>query len=270
LTSTTPCGWSGTGARMRLPSTRKASYRTARCAATADGRAAAPTSRPRAADSLIPPVGRRQLRAAGRAPGAPGRRSALAGPAPCRPRARLLPKHPHQHQSKGYAVAIASANDDVSKIAPVLGRVDGSTFNDGFYKTSAFQVGQADKSQEMRRIAEWYRTPAECIMLFDDSEWRARAPRAGFCASCGAARLVAGVLNLPPVGFAAVAQLRNSWAARRAVSSRASSPPPAPYSAAQSEARPGAQLGRFQLAHSSARRTTPRLFVSHAKRLSIA
>jgi hypothetical protein len=50
----------------------------------------------------------------------------------------------------------------------VLGRLDGGTFDGSFYSSGAFQIGDANKSNELRAIAEHYGTPAACIMFFDD------------------------------------------------------------------------------------------------------
>ena len=43
-------------------------------------------------------------------------------------------------QVAGCGIAIASANGNWDKLTRVLGRIDGSTFNDSFFHSAAFQV----------------------------------------------------------------------------------------------------------------------------------
>lgn len=77
-------------------------------------------------------------------------------------------------QAKGYAIAIASANGDAAKIKPVLRRIDGATFSGPFFGSGAFQIGEADKARELRRVGEHFGTPAACMMLFDDGAFNKR------------------------------------------------------------------------------------------------
>lgn len=78
-------------------------------------------------------------------------------------------------KSRGYGIAIASANGDFDKLRPVLqDKLDGSTFNGDFFKSKAFQIGDSDKSNELRNIADHYDTSSKCVVLFDDGEFNKR------------------------------------------------------------------------------------------------
>lgn len=98
-------------------------------------------------------------------------------PTPCTP-PPLWPLFPPQ--SNGYGIAIASANGDESKIKPVLrDKIDGNTFNDAFFNSAAFQIGESYKTYELQRIARYYNTQTPCIMFFDDGEHDALGMRGG-------------------------------------------------------------------------------------------
>jgi hypothetical protein len=105
---------------------------------------------------------------------------------------------PKKNQAKGYGVAIASANGDTGKITPVLRRVDSSTFDDPFFGGAAFQIGQHDKSNELRAIAGHYDTPEACIMFFDDGGWVSLV--GGVFGMCGRAvlSLAGGCMDFVP------------------------------------------------------------------------
>lgn len=96
------------------------------------------------------------------------------------------PPSPRPPQSKGYGIAIVSANGNFKQMSPVLKRIDGATFDSAFYSSAAYQTGTANKYYELQQIGAYYGTPTGCIMMFDDSErgeggvcagWPAGGPR---------------------------------------------------------------------------------------------
>jgi len=106
---------------------------------------------------------------AGSAPRERARHRAVALSPLCSNPDRPQPTPTHApRQAKGYAIAIASANGAAAKIKPVLRRIDGAAFSEPFFGSGAFQIGEADKARELRRIGEHFKTPAACMMLFDD------------------------------------------------------------------------------------------------------
>lgn len=70
--------------------------------------------------------------------------------------------------ARRYGIAIASANGERHKIVPLLRRTH-PVFNDEFFGSLAFQIGEKNKTKEMEAIVAHYQTTPSCVVVYDDT-----------------------------------------------------------------------------------------------------
>ncbi|GMH35196.1 hypothetical protein BSKO_03064 [Bryopsis sp. KO-2023] len=72
----------------------------------------------------------------------------------------------------GYEVALASANCDTPKMKFVLpNHIDDDIFTDAWFESPAFQNCDPWKTNELNKLMDHFKTPAECMMFFDDLKY---------------------------------------------------------------------------------------------------
>ncbi|GAX80705.1 hypothetical protein CEUSTIGMA_g8140.t1 [Chlamydomonas eustigma] len=72
-------------------------------------------------------------------------------------------------QALGCGLAMASANGNKAKLSKVLSEYYGAFFSTSFFNTSAFQIGQHNKSKELEVLSSYFQVASNsCIVLFDD------------------------------------------------------------------------------------------------------
>ncbi|GAX84692.1 hypothetical protein CEUSTIGMA_g12114.t1 [Chlamydomonas eustigma] len=72
-------------------------------------------------------------------------------------------------QALGCGLAMASANGNKAKLTKVLSEYYGAFFSASFFNTSAFQIGQHNKSKELEVLSSYFQVASNsCIVLFDD------------------------------------------------------------------------------------------------------
>lgn len=66
-------------------------------------------------------------------------------------------------------MALASANCDTDKMRFILpNRIDDDIFTDRWFESPAFQTCEPWKTKELNALMDYYKSPPQCMMFFDD------------------------------------------------------------------------------------------------------